>query len=132
MIDVWGHWSLNRLLILFVALAFLLIGLQVTFSHYRQNFHHKAMWFPVIESPLIFLAGLGLAFSPSGFFRFTFVFLLLAGVLIGIAGVYFHFKGVGVRVGGYASRNFLVGPPVVLPVVYIAMCVLGLIAVYWR
>ncbi|SHE15040.1 Uncharacterised protein [Chlamydia abortus] len=128
----WVGWPLDRLLILFVALAFLLIGLQVTMSHYRQNFHHKAMWSPVDVSPLIFLSGLGLAVYPSAFFHYLFVFLLFAGVLTGMAGFYFHYRGVGVRVGGYASRNFLMGPPVVLPVVFLAMSALGLIAVYWR
>lgn len=40
----WASWSLDRVLILFVSLAFLMIGIQVTLYHYRQNFHHAAMF----------------------------------------------------------------------------------------
>ncbi|MNW22307.1 hypothetical protein D3C71_2237120 [compost metagenome] len=55
-----------------------------------------------------------------------------AGTFIGAVGFYFHFHGVGIRVGGWTMRNFLVGPPVILPVLFIAISALGLIAVYWR
>jgi hypothetical protein len=54
------------------------------------------------------------------------------GVLDGLIGFYFHFRGVGIRVGGYELRKFLIGPPVVLPLMFTALSVLGLVAVYWR
>ncbi|MFC5448611.1 hypothetical protein [Paenibacillus aestuarii] len=47
-------------------------------------------------------------------------------------GFYFHFRGVGIRVGGWALRNFLIGPPVTLPLMFSALSVLGLIAIYWK
>ncbi|WP_135556232.1 hypothetical protein [Paenibacillus cymbidii] len=127
----WSGWPLERLLILFVGAAYILIGVQVTMSHYRQQFHHKAMLAPVIASPLFVISGVALAFSRSGLLLGIFTVLMWIGVVAGMGGLYYHLHGVGVRVGGFAGRNFLVGPPVVMPVVFTAMAALGLIAVYW-
>jgi hypothetical protein len=128
----WAAWSLDRIVILFVGLAFLLVGIQVSFFHYRQNFHHKSMWMPVISAPIFFAAGILLVFWNAAWTLNLFILCMWAGAVIGLIGFYRHFKGVGVRVGGWALRNFLIGPPVVLPLVFAAVSVLGLIAAYWR
>lgn len=127
----WNDWPLERLLILFVGLAYLLIGVQVTLSHYRQNFHHKAMWVPVLEAPVFSLASIVLAFYRESWLITLFIILMLLGTVSGLTGFYFHFHGVGVRVGGYEFRNFLVGPPVILPLLFTAISALGLAAIYW-
>lgn len=128
----WTGWSLERVVFLFVGIAFLAVWVQVTLSHYRQNFHHKSMWSPVISSPIYSLAAIWIAISRPDWLLSVFVFLMWLGVLTGSAGFYYHFHGVGLRVGGYSMRNFLVGPPIVMPIMYIAISVLGLIAYYWR
>ncbi|UUZ82724.1 hypothetical protein LJK88_01320 [Paenibacillus sp. P26] len=128
----WVGWPLSRVVILFLGVAFLAIGLQVTLSHYRQNFHHKAMWAPVVSAPIFCLTAVFLAYMRPVWLLSLFLVFMWAGVFIGAVGTYFHFHGVGVRVGGYTSRNFLIGPPVVLPVMFAALSVLGLIAYYWR
>ncbi len=128
----WMGWSLERILILFVSLAFLLMFAQVTMYHYRQNFHHKAMWLPVIASPLFFLTGITLVFYDPPWMNTLFLILMWIGLLDGIIGIYYHIKGVGVRVGGWALRNFLIGPPIILPLMFMALSGLGLIAIYWR
>lgn len=128
----WPMWSLDRILILFVGAAFLVIGIQVTLFHYRQNFHHKSMWVPVISAPVFFLAGIGLTWYNVLWLQTLFMILMWFGVLAGLIGFYFHFRGVGVRIGGWALRNFLIGPPVALPLMFSALSVLGLIAVYWK
>ncbi|MGZ9584298.1 hypothetical protein [Paenibacillus marinisediminis] len=128
----WDAWPIARILILFVSLAFLLLGIQVTMFHYRQNFHHKAMWAPVISSPIFFIVGLALTIYNASWLSGLFQVLMWFGVVFGLIGFYFHFRGVGVRVGGWALRNFLIGPPVILPLMFTAISVLGLIAVYWR
>ncbi|MFD0710927.1 hypothetical protein [Paenibacillus sp. GCM10027626] len=124
-------WSIDRVLILFVSLAFLVIGLQVTMFHYRQNFHHKSMWGPVISAPVIFITGIILTWYNVTWLRNVFLILMFVGVVEGLVGFYFHFRGVGVRVGGWALRNFLIGPPITLPLMFSALSVLGLIAIYW-
>lgn len=129
---VWHSWPIDRILILFVSLAFMMIGLQVTMFHYRQNFHQKAMWLPVISAPVFFIAGIILTWYEPSWLHTLFMVLMWFGVLSGLIGFYFHFRGVGVRVGGWALRNFLIGPPITLPLMFSAMSVLGLIAIYWR
>lgn len=128
----WHAWPIARILILFVSLAFMLVGIQVTMFHYRQNFHHKAMWVPVISSPIFFVIGLALTIYNVSWLSALFQILMWFGVVSGLIGFYFHVRGVGVRVGGWALRNFLIGPPVTLPMMFTAISVLGLIAVFWR
>ncbi len=127
----WSAWNLDRIVILFVSLAYLLVGIQVTLYHYRQNFHHKIMWLPVVLSPLLFLAMLLLTFNLADGIITLNIWLLWFAVLAGLIGFYRHFKGVGQRVGGYELRNFLIGPPVILPLVFSAVGGLGLIAIYF-
>lgn len=128
----WTVWSLDRMLILFVSVAFLLLGMQIAMFHYRQNFHHKSMWVPVISSPVFFVSGISLVWLNAPWLRTLFVVLMWLGVLSGAIGFYYHFRGVGVRVGGWAMRNFLIGPPVALPLIYSALCALGFVAIYWK
>lgn len=128
----WSMWSIDRILILFVSLAFLVLGIQVTMFHYRQNFTHKAMWVPVILAPIFLVVGLIFTWYNSTWLHNVFLTLMWVGVVVGLIGFYFHFRGVGVRVGGWALRNFLIGPPVTLPLMFSALSVLGLIAMYWK
>ena len=127
----WTGWTLERFLVLFVAIAYLLIGVQVTMSHYRQNFHHKAMWAPVVASPIFTITGLMLAMARSEWLFTLFALLMWVAIVAGLGGFYYHFHGVRVRVGGWAPRNFLVGPPVIQPLLFSAVGALGLAAVYW-
>lgn len=128
----WSVWSIDRILFLFVSLAFLVIGIQVTMFHYRQNFHHKSMWVPVISSPIFFITGIILTWYNAQWLHALFLGLMWFGVIAGLIGFYFHFRGVGIRVGGWALRNFLIGPPITLPLMFSALSVLGLIAIYWE
>ncbi len=129
---IWTDWSLSRLSVLIIGLGYLLTFAQVTMYHYRQNFRHYAMWLPVIVGPAVGLSATALALLnlallvpiTNGLF-----WLATAG---GIVGFGYHFVGVGERVGGYQTSNFLVGPPIILPLIFSALGVLGLIALYWR
>lgn len=129
---IWNEWTLPRVLILFVGLAYLLIAIQVTLSHYRQNFYRKVMLVPVLTAPLYCVIAIALALWGRSWLFTTFHIFMWLGVISGLIGFYYHFRGVGLRVGGYALRNFLVGPPVIMPLMYSSIAVLGLIAVYWR
>ena len=128
----WAGWPLERVIILFVSLAFIMISIQVTMFHYRQNFHHRAMWIPVISGPIFFVAGIALTFYNMPWLATTFLVLMWIGLVNGMIGSYLHIRGVGLRVGGWALRNFLIGPPALLPAMFTAMSVLGIIAIYWR
>jgi hypothetical protein len=127
----WTAWTLDRVVLLFVGLAYLLVGIQVTLSHYRQNFHHKVMYLPVTVAPVVFITATGLSLYRTDWLITLNLWLLWFAVIIGLIGFYRHFKGVGVRVGGYELRNFLMGPPVILPIVFAAVGGLGLITIYY-
>lgn len=130
---MWHGWPIERVLLLFVGLAFLLLFVQVTLFHSRQNFRHWAMWIPVIETPVVGLLSLVLAFYYATWLSWLFTFLLSLAFAGGLYGAYLHTVGVGQRVGGYSqTQNFLVGPPIILPLMMTAMSALGLVALFWR
>lgn len=128
----WVGWPWDRVVIMFTGLAFLLIWLQVTLFHYRQNFRNKTMWIPVLATPLLGLLAVIIAFFNLPLLRLAWVVLLAVGALAGIGGFALHFEGVGERVDGYRMHNFLVGPPIVMPLMVTAISVLGIFALYWR
>jgi len=126
----WNAWPLERWSILFVAIAFLLIGVQVFLYHYRQNFHNKAMWTPVIEAPIVFISGIVFVMYRTDAAATVWVWLMYIAVLTGFVGFYYHTRGLGKRVGGYELRNFLIGPPALLPLMLSALGAFGLLAIY--
>lgn len=128
---LWNGWPWQRVIILFSGLAFIMIGLQVFLFHYRQNFRHWAMWVPVTAAPVNGIIAIVISFYYLPALRTVFLVLLAASALAGLAGFALHFEGVGERVDGYRLNNFLVGPPITLPLMVTAMSVLGIIALYW-
>ena len=108
----------------------LAVFVQVGLMHWRQNFRHWAMWIPVLATPALGVLALLLSWRNVDGLRLIFVLLSAAGVLSGLVGSYFHVEGVGERVDGYTLSNFMVGPPVTLPLLVTALSVLGLIVVY--
>lgn len=128
----WDGWPLERVLVFLISLAFLALGLQVIFFHYRQNFRHWAMWIPVLATPVFGLVGLLISFYNTPVLRSLWLVLLAVGALAGILGFWLHLRGVGERVDGYKLNNFLIGPPIMLPLLITVMSVLGLAALYWR
>ncbi|TLM98782.1 hypothetical protein FDZ73_22920 [bacterium] len=127
----WNGWPLERILILFVALAFLMIGIQVGLFHYRGNFRHRIMWSPVIDAPVLGLLGLVLAFYNVVWLKIVYSWLLGITLLVALAGAVIHVRGVMLRVGGWEFRNVLTGPPLMLPLMLSAISALGLIVLYW-
>ncbi|MZP30195.1 hypothetical protein GTO91_10790 [Heliobacterium undosum] len=128
--DRWLGWPVDRLLILFTSIAFAMVAVQVTLFHYRQNFRHYAMWGPVIGLPVAALIGLALTIRDAPIWRWLFFFALVAELGSGLAGFYYHAKGIGQRVGGWGVNNVMVGPPPVLPIMVSALSLLGLLALY--
>lgn len=129
---IWEGWPLSRVLIVFVGLAFLMITVQVTLYHYRQNFRHWAQWVPVLGAPLFGAVALAAGFVNQLWLVWVLGVFLGIGFIAGIFGFVLHVEGVGERVDGYNLNNFLVGPPVVLPLMIAAMSLLGLLVLYWR
>lgn len=124
----WIGWPMERSILLVVGLLFLGIFVQVTMYHYRQNFRAPSMWVPVIATPLFGVLTLMLAWVRMPGLASLLMPLLWVGVFAGAYGFAVHFQGVGERVNGYVGYNFLVGPPVVLPLTISLVSILGLLA----
>lgn len=129
---LWSGWPLDRALILLVGAAYLALALQAGLFHYRQNFRNPSMWLPVAGGGLIGLAAILLALLNLTLLLPLVTALFWIGLLAGFIGFFYHFRGVGQRVEGYAFRNLLVGPPVILPLLLSILGLAGLLAVYWR
>lgn len=127
----WTGWPIERVLILIVGILYLVVFIQVTLFHYRQNFHKKVMWVPVLETPLLGVASLVYVMYTAAWLETFNAVLYWIAIASGLIGSVYHIRGVGKRVGGYVLRNFLVGPPATLPSLISALGVIGLIALYW-
>lgn len=128
----WGGWGLDRAVVVFSAIAYLVVWVQVSLYHWAGGFKHVAMWVPVVATPLVVagaLAGVAERESPWGWVAFG---LLAFGALDGLAGLYYHLRGIASQIGGFSTRNLLSGPPPMLPVAYTAIGVLGLGGLLWN
>jgi hypothetical protein len=129
---MFASWTLSRMLVLFAALGFALIGTQVSLFHYRGNFRHWTMYIPVTGAPLAALALGWLAFYPSLTAKTVVIWILWIEVFAGLGGFTMHARGIRQRLGGFVMNNVLTGPPIVLPLTLTAFSLLGLMALYWR
>jgi hypothetical protein len=127
----WTGWPLERLLYLFLGLAYTLLWMQLTLMHWRGGFHNRIMWGPVIGTPFIAIAAFLMTFMHGGFVDTAFVVLFALGVLEGIIGTVMHLRGDARQVGGLTLRNIMSGPPPILPFVYMALSALGLAIHFW-
>ncbi|MDQ4004795.1 MAG: hypothetical protein M3135_00630, partial [Actinomycetota bacterium] len=105
--DPWTGWELGRSVLLLAAVMYTGIWLQLSLFHRAGAFKHWAMYVPVIVTPL-FVGGavLGMAFR-DGIWGWVAAALLAAGVLEGLAGLYYHLRGIHSQIGGFSMRNLL-------------------------
>ncbi|HWI64134.1 MAG TPA: hypothetical protein VNT75_20035 [Symbiobacteriaceae bacterium] len=125
-------WTLNRVVVLFAALGFALVGTQVSLFHYRGNFRHWTMYTPVIGAPVAALSLAWYAFFPSALVQTVLTWILWIEAFAGLGGFGMHARGVSQRLGGFVLNNVLTGPPILLPLALSAFSLLGLVALYWR
>lgn len=106
---------------------FLLWGLATHLFHYRQNFYHWSLWFPVIAL-YILTVNLWLAeFVPTepilGLLRLVLIIVIISHLW----GFILHLIGVNKRVGGQNIHNHMVGPPIILPLIVATVAALDLL-----
>jgi hypothetical protein len=129
----WDGWQVDRAVLAFSALLYAGIWVQLTLFHWAGGFRKLAMWGPVLATPLIILGILVAVAARDGVWGWVGVGALALGIFDGLVGLYYHLRGIGSQVGGLASaRNYLAGPPPVLPVAYSLAGVLGLIGLVWN
>lgn len=128
----WDGWDLDRSVLIFTAVAYLVIWIQVSLYHWAGGFKHVAMWGPVLATPLIVGGAVLGAVRRDGVWGWVALALLAFGVLEGLLGLVLHLQGIRSQIGGWTTRNLLSGPPPMLPVAYAAIGALGIGALVWN
>jgi hypothetical protein len=126
----WTGWELGRVVVLASAVMYAGIWVQVTLFHWGGAFASRAMWAPVLLTPLIVVAA-ALGVVDASAFGWVAAGALALGVLDGLYGVYRHLRGVVAQIGGLTVRNLIAGPPFVLPLAYSLVGALGLVGLLW-
>jgi hypothetical protein len=130
--DAWEGWPFARLYMLLVALAFLVIGLQVLLFHWRAAFRRLTMYGPVLLAPVLVLAGVVGAIKRDGPLGWIVLAVFALGIVDGLVGVAEHLRGIAQRIGGFSLRNLMSGPPPLLPVAFTALALTGALALLWE
>jgi len=127
----WDGWPFERIALIFTGLAFGMITIQVFLMHLGGAFHKWQMWSPVLYGPVLMILGLGLGVKMSAEAATAGLVLFGIGLLGGLGGALYHLKAIGQYIMGYTLRNYVEGPPLVLPAMFAAMSAFGMLAVYW-
>ena len=109
------------------------LGLEVYVNHYGGSFGNKWMWSPIALTPPLAVAGIaGVRSERAAHTWLPFFSGLL--VLNGVAGTYFHGRGVARKPGGFgeASYNLVTGPPLLAPGSLTMIGGIGLVASVMR
>lgn len=101
---------------------------EMAYSHHRGNFHRVPMYTPVILPPLFVVSALVYLLMPTGATSWAFGAMGVLLVLMGLAGSFFHLQGVARQTGGFNLDNVMVGPPLVAPLSFSLLGMLGLMA----
>lgn len=117
------HGRFERSLSGLTAVAAMVTTAEIYFEHYKAGFGNKWMWSPVLVTPPVVVAGVAGVFSK----RWAKTALPVSAAvytLNGLAGEFFHARGVSRKPGGWklASYNVPMGPPIAAPG---PMCVVG-------
>ena len=119
----------QRLLSAATAATALPIGVEIYISHYGGSFGNKWMWTPVALSPALTEAGVAGVISERAA-RTVLPALSAVFLLDGLAGVYFHLRGIARKPGGFRepTYNLVMGPPALAPGALAMIGGLGLMA----
>jgi hypothetical protein len=131
-VEAWDGWPFARVYMLLVALAFVVIGLQVLLFHCRAGFRSWTMYGPILLAPVIVLAGIAGAVQRDGSLGWIVLSVFGLGILDGLVGIVEHLRGIARRIGGFTLRNLMSGPPPLLPVAFMALAVTGALALMWE
>lgn len=126
-VEPWSGWPVERTLLVLVAVMYLGIWVQVSLMHWSGAFAFRAMWAPVVATPLVAAGAVLAALDRSNPWGWIALGLLGVGALAGLYGFYRHVRGITSQVGGLSKRNLVSGPPAMLPVAYSLVGVVGLV-----
>jgi hypothetical protein len=106
----------QKLLSAATAASALPMGVEIYINHYGGSFGNKWMWTPVVLSPALSAAGVAGVVSERAA-RTVLPALSTVFLLDGLAGVYFHLRGIARKPGGFSepTYNLVMGPPALAP-----------------
>jgi hypothetical protein len=130
--NAWNDWQLERIILLFAAVMYAGMWMQLTLFHWNARFRLGPMLWPVLFTPVAVLLSLLAVATREGWIGWLTLLLLATSVMLGMAGLFFHLRGVHRRFGGFSLRNLTTGPPPVLPLAYAMNGLLGLLALTWN
>ena len=128
----WNGWDVDRVVLVLSAVMYAGIWVQVSLFHWAGGFVMKAMWGPVIFTPVVVGASAAGAVSRADPWGWVAAAILAIAVIDGIYGFYRHVKGIRSQIGGISKRNLLSGPPPILPVAYSLIGIVGLTGLLWN
>lgn len=128
-----SHGRFERSLSGLTAAAAVVTTTEIYIEHYSASFGDKWMWSPIVVTPPVVAAGIAGVFSRRAAKRWLPV---TSGVYAanGLAGEYFHARGVARKPGGWnnASYNVPTGPPIAAPGLMAMVGAMGLLAALLR
>lgn len=122
----WDGWEFERVVLVFTAVLYAGIWIQLSLMHWSGGFKHLAMWAPVLVTPVIVGFVSAGVVTRQGIVGVAAAVALGLGALLGLVGTVLHVRGIRSQVGGLTLRNLLSGPPPVLPMAYAIVGLLGL------
>lgn len=123
----------QKLLSAATAATALPMGLEIYVNHYGGSFGNKWMWTPVVLSPALSAAGVAGVVSERAA-RTALPALSAVFALDGLAGLFFHGRGIARKPGGFSepTYNLVMGPPALAPGSLAMIGAIGLMASVMR
>jgi hypothetical protein len=128
-----AHGRFERSLAGLTAVAAVVTTSEIYIEHYKASFGNKMMWSPIIVTPPLVVAAIGGVFSKK-WAKTALPATAAIYCLNGLAGEYFHIRGVARKPGGFrlASYNLPMGPPISAPGLMAVVGGMGLLAALLR
>ena len=126
--EPWVGWSVEQTVLVLVAVLYLGLWVQVSLMHWAGGFAFRAMWGPVLATPVVAAGAVTGAIDRVDPWGWLALALLSVAIVSGLYGLYRHLRGIASQIGGVSKRNLLSGPPPILPLAYSLIGVVGVVA----
>ena len=123
-------YSKTRAYLFLVGLGCLATVISSVLDHARTGFANPYLWIPTIAGVfgVAVAIGLGLLEQPKASDVATYAVTMLALILVGLLGAWFHVQENLTAQGSFVGERFLRGAPILAPLLFANMGTLGLIA----